>query len=107
PQNFHGSDNSMNPVLMFRTQVLDDHDTRIRVFVNPEPTQTSSDGFPSQEDYFAELPKKYFGLHMEALEGSRFKKGTENTVAITISGDGTKFGDSIIGDVVLMIQRDV
>lgn len=46
---------------------------------------------------------------METLEGSKFKKGSEkkdeNVIVITISGDGHKFGDVIIGDVVLHFQR--
>lgn len=96
----------VKPVLMFRTTVLN-KDTRIRVFVNPEPSSNHSDGFPGTEDYFAELPERYFGLHMEALSPTQFKKGQENTVVFTISGDGTKFGDVVIGDVVLHYQRVV
>jgi hypothetical protein len=91
---------------MFRTTVLADHDTRVNVYVNPVPTQTTSSGFPTDVDYFAELPKNYFGLQMEALEGSKFKKGQENKIVITISGDGKhRFGDVVIGDVVILIQR--
>jgi hypothetical protein len=96
----------VKPVLMFRTTVLD-KDTRVNVYVNPEPTENTSSGFPTSEDYFAELGKGYLGLHMEALQGSKFKKGAENTIVFTISGDGTKFGDVIIGDAVLLVQRTV
>jgi len=96
----------VKPVLMFRTTVLDKR-TRVNVYVNPEATENTSSGFPVNEDYFAELPDGYFGLHMECLDGGKFKKGQENTIAFTISGDGTKFGDVIIGDAVLTIQRVV
>jgi len=92
---------------MFRITVLEHHDTRVNVYVNPAPTEKTSSGFPVNEDYFTELGKNYFGLHMEALEGSKFKKGQENTIVFTISGDGRKFGDVIIGDAVLLIQREI
>ena len=106
PTNFFGETDSTKAVLMFRTTVLADHDTRVNVYVNPVPTQTTSSGFPTVEDYFAELPKNYFGLQMEALDGSKFKKGQENKIVVTISGDGKhKFGDVIIGDIVILIQR--
>jgi hypothetical protein len=107
PANFSAETPDTKPVLMFRTEVLDHHDTRLRVFVNPVPTQTNSDGFPNDEDYVTELSKGYFGLHMEALAGNKFKKGQENKLVITISGDGKhRFGDVIIGDIVMLIQRE-
>jgi hypothetical protein len=96
----------VSPVLLFRTTVMD-KDTRVRVFVNPEPSNNNSDGFPSDEDYVTKLSKGYFGLHMETLPAGKFKKGQENKVVFTISGDGTKFGDVIIGDVLLQYQRTV
>ena len=106
PANFSGDTASTKAVLMFRTTVLADHDTRVNVHVNPVMTQTTSSGFPAAEDYFAELPRNYFGLLMEALESGKFKKGQENKIVITISGDGKhRFGDVVIGDVVLLIQR--
>jgi hypothetical protein len=106
PDNFSGDTDATKAVLMFRTTVLADHDTRVNVYVNPVTTQTTSSGFPSDVDYFAELPKNYFGLQMEALDGSKFKKGQENKIVITISGDGKhRFGDVVIGDVVILIQR--
>ena len=106
PANFSAETEATKAVLMFRTTVLADHDTRVNVYVNPVPTQNTSSGFPADEDYFAELPKNYFGLQMEALEGGKFKKGEENKIVITISGDGKhRFGDVIIGDVVMLIQR--
>jgi len=42
---------------------------------------------------------------ISVLPGSRFQKNEENTIAFTISGDGHKFGDIEIGDVVLFYQR--
>ena len=96
----------VKPVLLFRMTVPS-KDTRVRVFVNPEMTNTNSDGFPSDEDYVTNMGKGFFGLHMEALDGGKFKKGQENTIVFTISGDGTKFGDVELGDVVLLVQRGV
>lgn len=107
PNTFVAEAGQRKPVLMFRTTVLDD-DTRVEVHVNPENTETTSSGFPSQAAYFAELRKGYFGLHMEALDGRDFKKGQENTIVIRVSGDvDSHFGDVIIGDVVFLIQREV
>jgi hypothetical protein len=93
-------------VLFFRATVPG-KDSRLRVFVNPAPTENTSDGFPIDEDYATNMSKGYFGLHMETIAGSKFKKGQENTVVFTISGDGTKFGDVILGDVVLHVQRQI
>ena len=107
PASFSGETDATKAILMFRTTVLADHGTRVNVYVNPVPTQTTSSGFPEVADYAAELSKNYLGLHMEALGGSKFKKGQENKIVITISGDGKhKFGDVIIGDVVILIQRE-
>ena len=107
PGNFSAETDATKAVLMFRTTVLADHDTRLNVYVNPVTTQNTSSGFPTDAEYFAELPRNYFGLHMEALEGNKFKKGQENKIVITISGDGKhRFGDVIVGDVVILIQRE-
>jgi len=91
------------PVLTYRVRVPG-KDTRLHVHVNPEPTQSSSAGFPAPNSVF-NLSDHYFGQLISVLPGGRFKKDEENTIAFTISGDGHKFGDVEIGDVVLFYQR--
>jgi hypothetical protein len=48
---------------------------------------------------------RVFRATVSVLPGGRFKKGQENTMVFTISGDGHNFGDIEIGDVVLFYQR--
>jgi hypothetical protein len=98
------------PVLTYRVRVPG-KDTRLHVHVNPpqqgnSSTGTSS-GFPVTPDSFYTLPSGYFGQLNAVFTGSKFKKGQENTIAFTISGDGNKFGDIEIGNVVLFVQRDI
>ena len=91
------------PVLTYRVRVPG-KSTRLHVHVNPEKTETSSDGFPPPNSVF-NLSSEYFGQLIAVLPGGRFKKDDENTIVFTISGDGHKFGDIEIGDVVLFYQR--
>jgi hypothetical protein len=91
------------PVLTYRVRVPG-KDTRLHVHVNPEPTQSSSDGFPPPNSVFR-LSSGYLGQMISVLPGSRFKKNEENKIVFTISGDGHKFGDIEIGDVVMFYQR--
>jgi hypothetical protein len=91
------------PVLTYRVRVPG-KDTRLHVHVNPEPTQSSSDGFPAPNSVF-QLSSGYLGQMISVLPGARFRKNKENTIAFTISGDGHKFGNIEIGDVVLLYQR--
>jgi hypothetical protein len=91
------------PVLTFRVKVPG-KDTRLHVHVNPELTQSSSDGFPAP-NFVCKLSNGYLGQMISVLPGARFKKNEENTIAFTISGDGNKFGNIEIGDAVLFYQR--
>jgi hypothetical protein len=92
------------PVLTYRVRVPG-KSTRLHVHVNPElPDNSSSDGFPPANSTF-NLSSGYFGQLISVLPGGRFNKDVENTLVIKISGDGTKFGDIEIGDVVLFYQR--
>lgn len=106
PDDFFGSANITRPVLTYRVRVPG-KDTRLHVYVNPEPTESNSSGFPTKPESFFTLSSKYFGQLTSVLPGSPFKKGQENTIVFTISGDGHKFGDIEIGDVVLFHQRHI
>jgi hypothetical protein len=91
------------PVLTYRVRVPG-KDTRLHVHVNPEQTESNSAGFPAPDSVFT-LPSHHFGQLISVLPGGQFKKNAENTIVFTISGDGHKFGDIEIGDVVLFYQR--
>jgi hypothetical protein len=95
---------NVRPVITYRVRVPG-KDTRLHVYINPEPTQNTSSGLPSDPDSVYTLSDGYFGQLISVLPGSKFKKGQENTIVFTISGDGHKFGDIEIGDVVLFHQR--
>lgn len=79
-------------------------DTRLHVHINPEPTESSSDGFPSPVLALS-LSEGYFGQFSSIVSGAGFKKDQENKIVFTISGDGHKFGDIEVSEVALFYQR--
>ena len=104
PKDFISDQADRKPVLTYRARVPG-KDTRLNVYVNPEQTESTSSGFPVTSDLSLNLSEGYFGQFVSVVSGSRFKKGQENKIVFTISGDGTKFGDIEVGEVALFYQR--